>query len=219
MLNFILFNGFALLMGYLIGSVSFARVITKIVSPETNLERTDAPLEGTDEKLEMSGISATSVRLKLGPKYGILVSLLDMLKMVVPVAALQYFFPDSPALFFAAAGGVVGHNWPVYYKFQGGYGHSPIYGALLVIDWTAVPISFVGTAVFYFIFRQVQIASFLGVLLILPWLWYHGLGRFALLYAVVFSLSYLIRILPDFLATRQIEKRKTNPQITTTNIE
>ena len=219
MLNFILLNGFALLMGYLIGSVSFARVITKIVSPNTNLERTDAPLEGTDEKLEMNGISATSVRLKLGPKYGILVSLLDMVKMVVPVALFRYFFPDSPVMFFVAAGGVLGHNWPIYYKFQGGYGHSPIYGALLVIDWTAVPVSFVGTAVFYFIFRQVQIASFLGVLLILPWLWIRGLGRFALLYAVVFSISYLIRILPDFRATRQIEKRKTNTQASTTNAE
>lgn len=219
MLNIILLNGFALLVGYLIGSVSFARVITKIVSPETNLERTDAPLEGTDEKLEMSGISATSVRLKLGAKYGILVSLLDMLKMVVPVAALQYFFPDSPALYFTAAGGVVGHNWPIYYKFQGGYGHSPIYGALLVIDWIAIPISFVATGIFYFIIRQVQIASFLGVLLILPWLWYRGLGRFALLYAVIFSLSYLIRILPDFRATRQIEKRKTNTHTSKMNAE
>lgn len=199
----------SILIGYLVGSVSFSRIVTGLVSPEADLQGTPAPVEGTDEKLHMSGISATSVRLRLGPRYGLLVSFLDMVKVAVPVGAFRFFFPDLPAHIFAAAAGLIGHNWPLYYKFNGGYGHSAIYGALLVIEWTAIPINLLGTAVFYFIFRQVHYALLGGVLLLIPWLWYLGYDTYTLLYAGLCSAAYFKRILPDLRAYRQIVSRKS----------
>lgn len=200
----------ALVIGYLVGSVSFSRVVTHIVSPETDLQAVAAPVEGTDEKLHMSGISATSVRIKLGPKYGCLASLLDMVKVGVLVAAFRYLFPDSPAPYLAATAGIIGHNWPLYYGFHGGYGHSAIYGALLVIEWTAVPVSFVGTGILYLISRKLYLAMFGGVALVIPWLWYLDYDAYALLYAGVSSAAYLIRILPDFRTYRHIENKKAS---------
>jgi glycerol-3-phosphate acyltransferase PlsY len=207
----ILISLVAIMVGYLLGAVSFSRVVTSLFSPETDLRGVPAPVEGTEEKLNMSGVSATSVRIKLGPRYGLLASFLDMVKVAVPVAVFRFFFLDLPAGYLAATGGIIGHNWPIYYRFHGGYGHSAIYGALLVIDWTAVPVNFVGTLLLYLLLRQVHYALFGGVLLLIPWLWYRGHGVYALLYLGVCSAAYLIRILPDFRTLRDIESRKSAP--------
>lgn len=202
----------SLLIGYLAGSVSFPRIVTSLVSPGLDLEGTMVPIEGSDEKIPMNAVSATSVRFNLGSKYGCLSSFLDMVKVAIPVAAFHFLLPDTPADILAAMGGIIGHNWPIYYNFRGGYGHSAIYGALFVIEWTAVPVSFLGTAILYFIFRQVQIASMGGIFLLIPWFWYLDYDAYGLLYAVICSAAYFIKILPDFQSSIKLEKKKSDPE-------
>ncbi len=186
--------------------------MTCLVSPGIDLRETPVPVEGSDAKINMSGVSATSVRFKLGSRYGCLASILDMLKVAIPVAVFYIFFPDSPMGFLAATGAILGHNWPLYYRFQGGYGQSAMYGALLVLEWTAVPVNFFGTSIFYLIFRQVHIASIGGVLLLIPWLWYRQHNVYALLYAIICSVAYFIKVLPDFRALRKIESQASKPE-------
>ncbi len=41
----------------------------------------------------------------------------------------------EPCFLLVALFGVIGHNLPVYYRFRGGRGESPIIGSLLVINW------------------------------------------------------------------------------------
>jgi glycerol-3-phosphate acyltransferase PlsY len=131
-----------------------------------------------------------------------------MVKVAIPVFIFHFFFPNSPAEFLAAAGGIIGHNWPIFYQFKGGYGHSPIYGALAVLEWSAIPISFFGTAILYLIFRQVHYASLGGILLLIPWLWYLDYDIYALSYAGVCSLAYFIKIYPDFRAVQKLKNQK-----------
>jgi glycerol-3-phosphate acyltransferase PlsY len=211
-MNDILIGITSILIGYLLGSISFSRVVTRLFSPGTDLKKTVVPVLGSDEKIQMAAVSATSVRFSLGPKYGLLASFLDMVKVAVPVAIFHFLFPDSPADILAATGGIIGHNWPIYYKFIGGYGQSAIYGALLVLDWTAVVVNFFGTGILFLIFKQVHIASFGGVLLLVPWFYFFRHDPYAMLYAGVCSVAYLIRILPDFRAMRQVQKRKSNTE-------
>jgi len=210
-MNDILIGLISILIGYLTGSVSFSRVVTNLVSPGLDLKKTLVPVEGSDEKIHMNAISATSVRFQLGSKYGLLSSFLDMLKVAIPVAFFHFFFPDTPADYLAAISGIIGHNWPLYYKFKGGYGHSAIYGSLLVLDWIALPVTFLGTALLYFIFKQVHKAAFGGILLLIPWFVYFHNSPYALLYAIVSSVAYFIRIYPDFRNVREIEKRNKKP--------
>jgi glycerol-3-phosphate acyltransferase PlsY len=99
-----------IVFGYLAGSISFSRVVTRLVSPQTDLEATLVPVEGTEDEIHMNAVSATSVRFKLGARFGCLASILDMAKVAVPVAAFEVLFPDSPAEFLAAIGGLIGHN-------------------------------------------------------------------------------------------------------------
>lgn len=209
MLDNLLVGFIAIVSGYLLGSISFSRVVTRLVSPETDLKATPVPVEGIEDQIHMAAISATSVRFKLGPRFGCLASILDMAKVAVPVAAFKIFFPDSPAEFLAAIGGLLGHNWPLYYKFDGGYGLSAIYGAILVIEWTAVPVNFLGTALLYLVFRQVHLATVGGVLLLIPWFWYRGYDGYALLCVGICSVAYFVRVLPDFRSYREIARQKS----------
>ena len=49
-----------------------------------------------------------------------------------------YFHGQSLYMVSAALAGLVGHIWPLYYRFHGGSGYSAILGGLLVIDPLAV---------------------------------------------------------------------------------
>ena len=211
-MNDILIGITAIVIGYLLGSISFSRVVTRLVSPGLDLKNTLVPVVGSDEKVPMTGVSPTSVRFSLGPKYGLLASFLDMVKVAVPVAIFHFIFPDSPADFLAATGGIIGHNWPLYHKFIGGYGQSAIYGALMVLNWPAVLVNFFGTSILFLIFKQVHIASVGGVLILIPWFYYLHHGPYALLYAGVCSVAYFIRVFPDFKAMREVLKRKSNTE-------
>ena len=41
----------------------------------------------------------------------------------------------------AATAAVVGHVYPVYHGFEGGFGQSPILGSALALDWVSVPVT------------------------------------------------------------------------------
>jgi acyl phosphate:glycerol-3-phosphate acyltransferase len=211
MLDNLLIGFAALLLGYLAGSISFARVVTRLVSPQTDLKATLVPVEGIEEKIPMSAVSATSVRFQLGPRYGCLASILDMVKVALPVAAFKILFPGAPAQYLAAMGGLIGHNWPLYYQFNGGYGQSAIYGGLLLIDWIGLPINFLGTGIFYVFIRQVHIASVGGILLLIPWFWFFRHDAYGVWYATICSVAYGIRVLPDFRALREKQRQAAKP--------
>lgn len=195
----------ALFISYLLGSISFARIVTGLVSPDTDIRGAEAPIENSERTLRMSSISATSVRITLGARYGCLVSVLDMLKVAVPVAFFEFVLAAHQAAYLAALGGLIGHNWPLFYRFEGGYGHSPIYGAMLVLNWVAVPVNFFGTAILYGILRQVHLALFGGVALLVPLLWYQERAFLPVAYAVLASGAYFLKILPDFQTMRSIQ--------------
>src|SRR5690625_4581358 len=42
---------------------------------------------------------------------------------------------DSVSLLMAGAGAVIGHNWPVYFRFKGGKGALTAVAVLFMIDW------------------------------------------------------------------------------------
>jgi glycerol-3-phosphate acyltransferase PlsY len=197
---------FSLLGGYFIGSISFARIITRIFSPDTDITVTHAPIEGSEQTLRMEAVSATSVRVQLGSKFGCLTSILDMGKIFVPVLALKMLYPDSPYYVMAATTGVIGHDWPIYYKFKGGYGHSPTYGALLVIDWMAVVVSLVTSLLVGAVIRHLYLAMAVSFWVLIPWLWFRFHDGWILTYAIVINLAYIIKLLPDFKQVSRIQK-------------
>lgn len=184
------------LAGYVTGSVSFARLVGRRVVPEADLSATELELPG-GATIEYGGVSATSIGARTGPKWGIVVGVGDMAKAFIPTLLIRLLWPDDSYHLIAAVAVMFGHNYPIFYRFKGGRGQSPLYGGLLAIDWIALPATtVVGVAVGLFVLRDMLIAYSLGQWLLIPWfLWRAGPPEIA--YAVAINVLYTVAMIPE----------------------
>jgi glycerol-3-phosphate acyltransferase PlsY len=109
-----------LLIGYLIGSIPFAFMITRWAT-------------GGDVRSEGSGNVGTRNAFRVSRKrwVGIVVLLADMLKGAAPVIAML-FTADPERVLVLIPALVLGHCYPVWLRFRGGKGLATTAGALLV---------------------------------------------------------------------------------------
>ena len=130
----------AFLIAYLIGSLSFAIIVSKLMGL------------GDPRTYGSKNPGATNV-LRSGSKVAaVLTLLLDALKGFVPVALVQYYsfelgFEDTTIAFVGLAA-FVGHLWPVFFRFQGGkgvattlgvlLGYEPLLGLAILVAWVAM---------------------------------------------------------------------------------
>jgi len=199
---------FAAATGYFLGSISFARVILKLVAPEKELSGIKMDLVGTDEKFEVTAISGTAVSMKLGPKWGGLTAILDILKVALPALAFRLGYRDVPYHLIVSAMGIIGHNWPIYYRFKGGRGLSPTYGGFLVLDWLGTLITaFVGMFVGMFVLKQVVISYMLGLWLMIPWIWFRTHDVAQLAYVVFACVMFVVAMIPDIKKILEYKRR------------
>jgi len=116
----------ALLGAYLIGSLSFAVIVSRLM--------------GLDDPRSYGSKNpgATNV-LRSGNKPAAIITLaLDALKGYVPVLLVLVFGPrfglGETTAGFAGLAAFLGHLWPVFFRFQGGKGVATAAGALLAIN-------------------------------------------------------------------------------------
>jgi glycerol-3-phosphate acyltransferase PlsY len=184
--------------GYLIGSISFTRIIGKRVAPGEDLSHTEFHYGDEGKSFSMRSVSATSLTFRKGVKPGCLASLLDMLKAILPTLVFKLYYPEQEYYLIAGAAVMAGHNFPIYYRFKGGRGMSSLYGSLLVFDWLSIPITFIGgTLLGGVILRDMFLAYTSGILFLIPWLWYRFDSIPHLVFAVAVNLFFWIAILPE----------------------
>ena len=113
----------ALVVGYLLGSIPFGLLLTRLAG------------KGDIREIGSGNIGATNV-LRTGSK-GLAAAtlLLDAVKGAAAVLIAQYWWPD--AVNFAAAGALVGHLYPAWLRFQGGKGVATMLGILAPLFWQA----------------------------------------------------------------------------------
>jgi glycerol-3-phosphate acyltransferase PlsY len=192
------------LVGYVLGSVSFARIVGRRVVPDADLTSTPLELPG-GATIDYGGVSATSVGARTGPKWGIVVGVGDMAKAFIPTLVVRLVWPDDPYFYVVAVAVMLGHNYPVFHRFKGGRGQSPLYGGLLAVDWLALPVTTaVGMAVGLAV-REMFVAYTLGQWLLIPWFIWRG-DPAGIAYAVAINLLFTVAILPEsraYLAKRR----------------
>jgi acyl phosphate:glycerol-3-phosphate acyltransferase len=186
----------AAVVGYLLGSLSFARVVARLVNPAVDVTFLETDV-GDGNRVTSNAVSGTVVRMKLGKRWGLLVSLLDILKVSVPVLVFRLAYPGESYLYVAAAAGVAGHNWPIYHRFKGGRGESAIMGGLLVID----PIGFalmltVGMGI-GFLAGNILVFEWTGFVLMIPWLWVTTGDPVAVVYMVLVDAMFVVAMIPE----------------------
>lgn len=185
-------------VGYLVGSISSARIVTRLAAPDVDLAKTEFGIEGSEDKVESELYSATSVSIHAGPRLGFLTVVLDMLKIAIPTLLFRRQYPTTPYFLLTATAGMVGHMWPLYHGFKGGRGMSAIYGGLFAIDWIGVFATSLGGMVLgIFVLRDFLTAYMGGFWLLIPWLWFRTHDVAHLLYAVAVNVILLIGMIPE----------------------
>lgn len=204
----------AAVVGYLAGSVSFARIVGRFVLPGVDLTETRYAVPDSDESWTYRGVSATSILDRSATRWGVAVIVLDALKAFVPTMLFRVAFPDSPAYAFAAVAVIAGHVWPVWWRFKGGRGQSSMLGATLAIDVLAAPIAAVGGLVVGLLaFTSAYVARNVGPALFVPWfLVAAGIGP-GFWFALAANMIYWIAVRPDLAEEARARRSRGIPDM------
>lgn len=126
-------------------------------------------MKGIDIRQHGSGNAGTTNTLRvLGTKAGLIVFAGDVVKCIFAVVICTFLFeksnPDMVYLLklYAAAGAILGHNFPFYLNFKGGKGIAATAGLILSFHPTFIP---VGVIMFFGAFLITHYVS-LGSLLV-----------------------------------------------------
>lgn len=198
--------------GYLLGSISFARIITWVKEKKHDVKKIKRDIPDTDIVFESDAVSATAVSLNLGKKYGCLTSILDMIKVTIPTWIFFYLYPDDPYYLIAALLGMFGHNYPIYYRFKGGSGQSPLLGGLLIINWFGIIIANVAAAVLGYFTGAVLVMRWGWMVLLIPWFgWYYG-DVWHMGYIILANVLFWTAIIREIRDALKIKKQRNSTQ-------
>lgn len=183
------------ILAYLIGSISFALIIGKV------FYKVDVRLYGS------KNAGGTNAGRVLGKKAGVIVILLDALKVVtvlainfliitklfkIPVTDMNYTYFQELSLFTS----VLGHCFPLYSKFQGGKAVASTAGAIVGTNYIITPIATIVFFMTLLISKMVSLSSLLAGLSIVCLSFIEPLVKnfmlFNLQYDIVFPLTMLM---------------------------
>ena len=139
-----------LVVGYLLGSLSFSIIFTRLFA-------------NTDVRDHGSGNAGfTNTMRTAGKKAAILVFLCDALKVALAIMLAWALSDEVLPVYAAAFGGVLGHNFPLYYHFRGGKGIVVSITAIFMINWQIGLVVLAGFLVAFLLFGYVSLGSITG---------------------------------------------------------
>ncbi len=143
--------------------------------------------------------------MAFGAKWGLLTMALDILKAFVPTLAWRLLFPAEPYYLLCAVAVLVGHVWPVWYRFQGGGGNSSVIGMMLAVSPVGLLLTQGGG---HLVERFAPGVGYLAsVVLTIPWFaWRNGIGSPQFAFSVAITTVYLLGQLPDLRESRRLAK-------------
>ena len=175
---------FALLGSYVIGSFPSAYVLVKW------LKRVDVRTIGS------GNVGATNVTRIAGLWSGVLVFLIDAAKGIVAVSVLApWLVHPLPASIRLGCGlaAVLGHDFPVFLKFQGGKGVATTIGVLVATMPRAAALCLAAWTACFFIWRYVSVGSLAAAVMLPLAQWLTGQSREEILLGSSLALLIIIR--------------------------
>jgi acyl phosphate:glycerol-3-phosphate acyltransferase len=151
-----LYSVAAMLAAYLIGSLSFAVIVSRVMGL-------------SDPRTYGSGNpGATNVLRSGSKKAAVLTLLLDALKGWLPVAAVAWFGEpyglQAGTMALVGLAAFVGHLWPVFFRFRGGKGVATAAGVLFGLQPLLGLATLVTWLIIAFFFRYSSLASIVSAL-------------------------------------------------------
>lgn len=150
----------AAVLGYLIGSLNLAIVMSRGMGKD--IREMGSGNAGTTNALRTMGKGAAAMVLVFDILKGALIPLL----LILTAKDNPWIYIDTCKSMAGLYGlfAVVGHCYPLYYKFKGGKGIATAAGVLMVIAPISTLIALVVFVVMVLLFRYVSLASIVAVL-------------------------------------------------------
>ena len=184
------------LISYLMGSIPFGFILTKIF------------LKKDIREIGSGNIGATNA-LRTGNKVlGYSTLVLDILKAIIPVLFCKFYF--SEFIYISSLCVFLGHVFPIWLKFHGGKGVATYVGILFVID---IYLGLLFTFVWFFIFiisKFSSLSSLIGSISIPIYFLFLSQFNDVLFFSIMFVLI--------FFTHRENIKRLKNKEETKTKI-
>ncbi|MBR2391415.1 MAG: glycerol-3-phosphate 1-O-acyltransferase PlsY [Clostridia bacterium] len=140
-----------IIVSYFCGNVSFARLISKAKNNDIT-------------KMGSGNPGSTNILRNYGLKFGVLNLALDMLKGFIPSIVSFYLFGHNYVmLYIAGISSMLGHIYPVIFKFKGGKGIATMLGLFLASNPIATLIMIAIGTVIWAIFEYGSVVSFLCI--------------------------------------------------------
>jgi glycerol-3-phosphate acyltransferase PlsY len=150
-----------ILFAYLIGSIPFGIIISKIMGL------------GNLRNIGSGNIGATNV-LRTGNKLAAILTLIfDLLKGAIAVIITYYIFNDTTAQ-IAALSSFLGHCFPIWLKFKGGKGVATFIGISLALYWPAGILICLTWVLIAFLSRVSSLSALISSLSSILWVWILG---------------------------------------------
>jgi len=144
--------GLIIIVSYLMGSIPFGFILTKIF------------LKKDIREIGSGNIGATNV-LRTGNKMiGYITLILDILKAIVPLLVIKFNYPEF--LFISALSIFLGHVFPLWLKFKGGKGVATYVGMLFCINYILGFVFIISWLITFIIFRYSSLSSLIASLTI-----------------------------------------------------
>ncbi len=151
--------------GYILGSLNFGIILTKL------FYKKDIRNMGS------GNAGATNALRNFGIYFAILVFFFDMLKGLAAVYLSKMFAKGDQTLFLlAGVFAVIGHLYPVFFRFRGGKGVATTSGVMIAAEPILAPYLFGMFILISLVTRYVSLASICSVILY-PILVYFFCGR------------------------------------------
>ncbi len=144
--------GTIILLSYLMGSIPFGFILTKIF------------LKKDIREIGSGNIGATNV-LRAGNKIiGYITLSLDILKAIIPLLIIK--FNHSEFLFISALSIFLGHVFPLWLKFKGGKGVATYVGILFCINYILGFVFIICWLIIFIVSRYSSLSSLIASLTI-----------------------------------------------------
>lgn len=177
-----------LLIGYFIGNISFARIISSRLHKDITHEGSGNP--GSMNMLRTFGFKVGIFNLFLDSLKGAISALIGFFIFGGDISSIQCVI----GIYVGGLGAVLGHNFPVFYKFKGGKGVACILGVFAIAEPIWSLIAFAISFVYLYFFDYGAIASFLfiTILTVLEGYKYSSNIEMAILLFILFFLTFFM---------------------------
>ena len=164
------------LLSYLLGSIPFGFLLTKIF------------LKKDIRKIGSGNIGATNA-LRTGNKIlGYSTLSLDILKAIIPILLINFYFPEY--IFVSSLSVFLGHIFPFWLRFKGGKGVATYVGILFCLNFMLGIIFVVIWFLIYLIFKFSSLSSLIASLIIPIYQFYYVDDKNYYFYIIMFILIF-----------------------------